>query len=67
MGDERIAVLETKVSALQEKDAAILAKLDSIERTISKQKGFIGGIVFMVSCLATAFGMAHDSIMGLFR
>lgn len=50
--DERIAVLETKVEALQE----LIDEIKSLRETMTKYKGFIGGIMFTISAVFTALG-----------
>lgn len=51
--DERIAVLETKVTTLEAQNSSILTKLDGISAQLSRQKGFIGGMLFVISCVAS--------------
>lgn len=59
---ERLAVLESVVGAHDQRDrehfeqlaqavSRINDRLDSIDAKLSKQKGFLGGVVFVVSAL----------------
>lgn len=48
---ERLAVLEQQVSQVTAQLAANSTVLSDIQRQMSRQKGFIGGIVFVVSAV----------------
>jgi hypothetical protein len=48
--NERIAVLEEKVDQLSD-------KMDEFSNTLTKYKGFMGGVMFTFSALATALGL----------
>lgn len=48
---ERVAVLETQQRALEKNQQEILKKLDDIQGTLKKYRGFIGGIVFVINAL----------------
>lgn len=62
MLDERIAVLEEKVDTLEKQNEKVLAKLDEITSQLSRQKGFIGGAIFIISALGAALGFIFDFI-----
>lgn len=51
MIEERLAVLETKVQSLENQNSEVLKQLTEIKDSLSKYKGFIGGVVFLGSCL----------------
>lgn len=57
---ERLAILETKVSTLQDNADRIMAKLEDIDHKLTKQKGFLGGVMFLIMAMATAVGFAKD-------
>lgn len=64
--NERLAVLETKLSNIEEDQehyghmqTAMMTKLDTLTTSITKYelavtryKGFLGGVVFILSCLS---------------
>lgn len=50
MIEERMAVLETKVKILEDQNTEVLKQLQEIKESLSKYKGFVGGIVFLGSC-----------------
>lgn len=54
--NERVAVLEAKLSSVEESNAAILAQLQKISTELTRYKGFIGGVVFVVSGVITLLG-----------
>jgi hypothetical protein len=56
--NERIAVLEEQMITANEK----LDLLDDIHRELTKYKGFIGGILFVVSAIWTLLLFAKDWI-----
>lgn len=47
--NERVAVLETEVLAMSAKLEANSAVLAGIDRKLSGQKGFVAGMVFVIS------------------
>lgn len=53
---ERLAVLETKVEEMQDQVPQILDELKSLRETMTKYKGFLGGIMFTLSAVGTAIG-----------
>ena len=61
-------MVETKVASLEQTGRDILKKLDEVDHKLTKQKGFLGGIIFLVMCIATALGLAKDYLIhGLLR
>lgn len=48
---ERVAILETEISAVVAKLESNSAVLVQIDQKLSRQKGFIGGVIFVVSAL----------------
>lgn len=59
MLDERVAVLEAQVQTLANQNREILDKLDEINKILSRQKGFVGGVVFIITAIigAVSFGV----------
>lgn len=60
---ERTAVLETKVSSLEDNHAEMLKILYEIKDEMTRYKGFLGGISFLVTCLVVAGTMFKDWII----
>lgn len=60
--NERIAVLEAEVEALKEDQREILKLMHEIKDEMTKYKGFLGGIAFLVSGLGVAFTLFKDWI-----
>lgn len=65
MEQERVAVLETKVDALEKQNEEIISKLDAIATQVTKTKGFVGGIIFLVSCMFTLAINVGDMLKAL--
>lgn len=61
---ERVAVLESQVEGVRQKEDAILEKLDRIEKEMTRYKGFLGGVAFLGSCLWAAVVLLKDSLLG---
>lgn len=59
---ERIAVLESEVKALKEHQEDILVVMHEIKGEMTKYKGFLGGIAFIVSGLGVAITLGKDWI-----
>lgn len=60
--NERLAIVETQVerlvedaSTLDSKQDVILSELKEIREEMSRYKGFLGGIAFVLSCLGVFF------------
>ena len=60
---ERIAILETEVRAMKEHQEDILKCMQGIRDEMTKYKGFIGGIAFVVSCLGIALTVFKEWII----
>jgi hypothetical protein len=60
---ERIAVLEAEVSALKEDQRDILKCLHEIKDEMTRYKGFLGGIAFLVSGLTVCITLFRDWFM----
>lgn len=58
MSDDIHELLKQHTEQDAENFKRIDAKLDEIHGTLSRYKGFIGGVVFTVSALATAIALA---------
>jgi hypothetical protein len=52
---------------VEERLAALEEKVQSLEMQITRYKGFIGGIVFVVSCMWAALTFAKDFLIKLFN
>lgn len=63
---ERIAVLETEVRAMKENQEDILRCMQGIRDEMTRYKGFIGGIAFVVSCLGIALTVFKEWIINTF-
>lgn len=69
---ERVARMEEKLAHVlsnqavrQERDEHLEEKVDIILKEFGKAKGFIGGVLFIVGCLATFFKMVVPYIFKL--
>ena len=60
---ERIAVLETKVDNLEANHKEMLQLMHDIKDEMTRYKGFLGGIAFLVSCLGIALTLFKDWIV----
>lgn len=60
---ERTAVLETKVSALEDNHAEMLKIMHEIRDEMTRYKGFLGGVAFLVSCLGVAMTVFKEWII----
>lgn len=60
--NERIAVVETKVSSLEENHAEMLKIMHEIKDEMTRYKGFLGGVAFLVSCLGVAMTVFKEWI-----
>lgn len=59
---ERIAVLESEVNALKEDQKEILKCMHEIRDEMTRYKGFLGGVAFLVSGLSVFFTLFKDWI-----
>ena len=57
---ERIAVLEAEVSALKEDQKEILKCMHEIRDEMTRYKGFLGGMAFLLSCLTVCITLFKD-------
>ncbi len=60
--NERIAVLESEVEALKEDQREILKCMHEIKDELTRYKGFLGGIAFLVSGLGVLFTIFREWI-----
>ena len=58
--NERIAVLEQRVCTLKDELDDIQVKLDNILAEMTRYKGFIGGVTFIVSGAYVAWQLIGD-------
>lgn len=61
--NERIAVLESEVEALKKDQEEILKIMHEIKDEMTKYKGFLGGIAFLVSGLGVFFTLFKEWII----
>lgn len=59
---ERIAVLESEVKALKDHQGDILVVMHEIKSEMTRYKGFLGGIAFIVSGLGVAVTLGREWI-----
>lgn len=60
---ERTAVLETKVTALEDNHAEMLKIMHEIKDEMTRYKGFLGGIAFLISALGVALTVFKEWII----
>lgn len=60
---ERVAVLEEKIENVETTQEAILKKQQEILDSLTKYKGFVGGIAFVFSCAVTFLSFAKDWVL----
>ncbi len=60
--NERIAVVETKIATLEDNHAEMLRVMHEIKDEMTRYKGFLGGVAFLVSCLGVALTVFKDWI-----
>ena len=61
--NERLAVVETEIGTLKDNHAEMLKLMHEIKDEMTRYKGFVGGIAFLVSCLGITFGLFKDWII----
>ena len=59
---ERVVILETQVELLQEDIKEILAELKTVNSSLTKFRGFMGGIWFIVGSLPIIWTLGKDWI-----
>jgi hypothetical protein len=57
---ERIAVLEARMDAVEKDSSAILKELKAIHDEMTRYKGFMGGVAFLISGVAIVASFAKD-------
>lgn len=60
---ERVAVLEAKMENVEENQKLLLQKQEEILQSLTRYKGFIGGIAFLASCIVTALSFAKEWVL----
>jgi hypothetical protein len=60
---ERLAKLETRMSALEGDSVRVAEKVDLILQRMEKQQSFIGGVVFVLSALWGLFYAFRDWVI----
>jgi hypothetical protein len=57
---ERIAVLESEVQTLKENQKEILDCMHSIKDEMTRYKGFLGGVAFLISGVTVSFTLFKE-------
>jgi hypothetical protein len=60
---ERIAIVETKVDSLEDNHKELLRLMHEIKDEMTRYKGFLGGVAFLVSCLVVAVSIFKEWIL----
>jgi uncharacterized membrane protein YjjP (DUF1212 family) len=60
---ERIAIVETKVDSLEDNHKELLKLMHEIKDEMTRYKGFLGGVAFLVSCLVVAVSIFKEWIL----
>ena len=60
---ERIAIVETKVDSLEDNHKELLRLMHEIKDEMTRYKGFLGGVAFLVSCLVIAVSIFKEWIL----
>ena len=61
--NERIAILETRVNALQDNHDEMLKLMHDIKDEMTKYKGFLGGIAFIASGIGIFLTLFKDWLL----
>jgi hypothetical protein len=61
---ERLAKLETRLSALEGDSVQVSGKVDLILQRLDKQQSFVGGVVFVLSAIWGLLYAFRDWIVG---
>lgn len=64
---ERIAVLESEVASLKEDQREILKCMHEIKDEMTRYKGFLGGVAFLVSGLGIFLTLSKDWLIKHFN
>jgi hypothetical protein len=60
---ERIAIVETKVDTLEDNHKELLRLMHEVKDEMTRYKGFLGGVAFLVSCLVVAVSIFKEWIL----
>lgn len=60
---ERIAVVEAKLEIFEQSQKAILTQLEELNRNMTRYKGFVGGVTFIVSAIWAFLTFAKDWVL----
>lgn len=60
---ERVAVLEAEVKIIKEHNLLVLTQLATINDSLIKYKGFIGGIAFVATSVITFLSFAKEWVL----
>jgi len=61
---ERMAVLETKLEALEQTNEKILARMEDMHSDLTRFKGFAGGVLFLASAVGAFLGFIKVWVFG---
>lgn len=53
---ERMAILETKLEAVEQINEKILARMEEMHSDLTRFKGFAGGVLFLASAIGAFLG-----------
>jgi hypothetical protein len=60
---ERVAVLEAEVKIIKEHNLLVLSQLTTINDSLIKYKGFVGGIAFVATSIVTFVSFAKEWVI----
>ena len=60
---ERVAVLESKVHTVLESQELIINELKAVNESLTKYKGFVGGIAFVLTSFITFLSFAKEWVI----
>jgi hypothetical protein len=63
---ERIAILETKTESIQQTLKRVDSNVSTIKEAVSKQKGFIAGVMFVIAPISVIVAAAAKELLQVF-
>jgi hypothetical protein len=57
---ERVAVLEANHETMMSLQQQALTELKAVREELTRYKGFVGGITFIISCVVVSLGIIKD-------
>ena len=61
---ERMAILETKLEAVEQINEKILARMEEMHSDLTRFKGFAGGVLFLASAIGAFLGFIKAWLFG---